>query len=133
MTARPSITTEEARKTRTEVPVEAVEESARACLEWLPSDALERLASYLKPHVIRSRRLRERGRLVRELAVFYSDSPSARLIAQKMRSDMRRVITTRGADDAHRAGLRRLVALSRGRIPSRTILCNAMAGLDERD
>jgi hypothetical protein len=47
--------------------VRALEQSAAACLAWLPAESLERLAHYTTPAAIRQRRFDERDRLYHEL------------------------------------------------------------------
>jgi hypothetical protein len=117
----------------TAFPLDSIERGARFCLDLLPADRLERLARLLSPSAIRQRRLAERDKAVRDIATaFYSSLSSARDITKQMRSDLRRVTTLAGTDNAHRSALRRLLALSGGRVMSRSTFANALAGIQSQ-
>jgi hypothetical protein len=120
----------------TEIPVEAIEQSARACLEWLPADSLERLARYVAPYAIRQRRLAERDEAVRRLAVeHYGALPSGRAIAAEIRRALSIYASGPASrrdeppSDARRASLHHVLELSGGRVPSVGTLRAALAGI----
>ena len=111
-----------------------VETSTRAVLEWLPADALERLAVYCSPAYVRRARLRERAAAIRELAMHYS-AASGRALAGRMAEDLARYRAAgRHRDpppaDPRRLLLHRVVELSGGRAPGWRTVFVALAGLD---
>lgn len=133
MTAAPAISPEPIAST--EIPVRIVEESARACLTWLPADSLERLARLTTPSAIRARRLAERDELIRRLALeHYSTLPSGREIARRVRRDLTLYVAAGRLrspvpSDPRRAALHCVLVASAGHLPSAPTIRRALAGV----